>query len=61
MDAGDGDGETVGVVPRDATLTPSVNGLDADAERSSEVASGWFGVGSVLDRDSGRADEVLER
>lgn len=61
MDAGDGDGQTIRVIPRDATLTPSVNGLDADAECSSEVASGWFGVGAVLDRDSGRADEVLQR
>ena len=60
MDAGHGDGQTVGVIPRNAIVTPSVDGLEADAERSSEVAACGFGVGAVLDRNSGRADEVLE-
>ena len=60
MDAGHGDGQTVSVVPRNAVVTPSVDGLEADAKRSSEVASGGLGVGAVLDRDSGRADEVLK-
>lgn len=60
MDAGHGDGQTIGIVPWNAIVTPSVDRLKADAERSSEVAAGRLGVGPVLDRDSGRADEVLE-
>lgn len=60
MNTGDGDGQTVGVVPRNAIVTPPVDGLKADAERSSEIASGRLSVGAVLDRNSGRAHEVLE-
>jgi hypothetical protein len=60
VDACVADGELVGFVPWDAILAPSVDGLEADSERSGEVAAGWFGVGGVLDRDAGRADKVLE-
>ena len=60
MDTGHGDGQTVGVVPRNAIVTPSVDRLETDTECSSKIASGRFGVGAVLNRNSGRANKVLK-
>lgn len=55
-----GDGQPVGLLPRNALGTPSVNGLKVDAERSGEIAASWRNVTWVLDGHPSDARQVVE-